>query len=172
MNERKREIWNKCEARAKETAKRIGVSSWSDQIDKVITPEERKEVKALWDTMPGTTCFADAFLRWLNTPKPEEVRSYYVNYHSTDCKPLIGDVMKAKSSRFGRKSEAELRMSTILKYNKNCFAEVLASDEYPEIFPHCKGATSQVLGGKCFACGQLVTIQDAMKYSPEPAQDL
>ena len=28
-----------------------------------MTPEERAEVKAKWDTMPGHTCFHDAVLR-------------------------------------------------------------------------------------------------------------
>lgn len=36
---------------------------WSDQLDLVMTAEERKSVKDLWNTMPGNTCFVDALLR-------------------------------------------------------------------------------------------------------------
>ena len=36
---------------------------WSDQLDKVMTAEERAEVLQLWRTMPGYTCFVDALLR-------------------------------------------------------------------------------------------------------------
>ncbi len=33
---------------------------WSDQLSRVMTEEERLEVNAVWDTMPGDTCFVDA----------------------------------------------------------------------------------------------------------------
>ncbi len=36
---------------------------WSDQLDSVMTAEERQSVKDLWNTMPGNTCFVDALLR-------------------------------------------------------------------------------------------------------------
>jgi len=36
---------------------------WSDQLDKCMTPQERESVINVWDTMPGYTCFADAFMR-------------------------------------------------------------------------------------------------------------
>lgn len=36
---------------------------WSDQLDKVMTREERAEICAVWDTMPGYTCFVDALYR-------------------------------------------------------------------------------------------------------------
>jgi hypothetical protein len=36
---------------------------WSDQIDNVMRPGEREEVNAVWDTMPGNTCFVDALYR-------------------------------------------------------------------------------------------------------------
>ncbi len=36
---------------------------WSDQLDKVMTREERAAVLVKWETMPGHTCFVDALLR-------------------------------------------------------------------------------------------------------------
>lgn len=39
---------------------------WSDQLDKVMSPGERAYIMAIWDTMPGNTCFVDAFLRVKN----------------------------------------------------------------------------------------------------------
>ena len=39
---------------------------WSDQIAKVITPEEHAAVLAKWETMPGHTCYVDALLRIRN----------------------------------------------------------------------------------------------------------
>lgn len=35
---------------------------WSDQLDKVMTKEEREEVIQRWNTMDGETCFVDALL--------------------------------------------------------------------------------------------------------------
>jgi hypothetical protein len=43
---------------------------WSDQLDKVMTKEERSEVNAVWDTMPGDTCFVDAIYRIARTNDP------------------------------------------------------------------------------------------------------
>jgi hypothetical protein len=43
---------------------------WSDQLDKVMTKEERQEVNAVWDTMPGDTCFVDAIYRIARTQDP------------------------------------------------------------------------------------------------------
>ena len=36
---------------------------WCDQLDKVMLPGERAEIMAVWDTMPGHTCFVDALYR-------------------------------------------------------------------------------------------------------------
>ena len=36
------------------------IGPWSDQIDKHITKEERAEVCAFWEKLPGHTCFVDA----------------------------------------------------------------------------------------------------------------
>lgn len=36
---------------------------WSDQLDKVMSPDERDDVLAMWKTMPGYTCFVHALFR-------------------------------------------------------------------------------------------------------------
>ena len=54
-------------ARAREILRqareRATCGPWSDQIDKVTTPGERAAVNAVWDEMPGHTCFVDALYR-------------------------------------------------------------------------------------------------------------
>lgn len=57
--ERAREIFDHARQRAT-------VGPWSDQLDKVMTPDERHEIKQLWATMPGHTCFVDALFRVMN----------------------------------------------------------------------------------------------------------
>lgn len=42
---------------------KASVGPWSDQLDKVMSKEERAEVCAVWETMPGHTCFVDAIYR-------------------------------------------------------------------------------------------------------------
>lgn len=39
---------------------------WSDQLPKVVTPEEDKEIRDLWQTMPGNTAYVHALYRFLN----------------------------------------------------------------------------------------------------------
>jgi hypothetical protein len=36
---------------------------WVDWLDRVMGPGESDEVKAVWETMPGDTCFVDALYR-------------------------------------------------------------------------------------------------------------
>ena len=38
---------------------------WVDQLDKVMTPEEIKEVKQMWNTMDGSTNFVQALYRFV-----------------------------------------------------------------------------------------------------------
>ena len=54
--------------RAKEKAQRIGMSSWMETIEEFMTNAEKAEIKALWATMPGSTCWNDAMLRWMQIP--------------------------------------------------------------------------------------------------------
>jgi hypothetical protein len=51
--ERATEIINQARARAT-------VGPWSDQLRRIITREEFREVLAVWRQMPGTTCIVDA----------------------------------------------------------------------------------------------------------------
>jgi len=57
--ERAAEIVQQAQATAK-------YGPWSDQLDKVMSKAERDHVIALWNTMPGYTCFVDALLRIRN----------------------------------------------------------------------------------------------------------
>lgn len=34
---------------------------WSDQLGKVLTAEEDKYVRSVWDAMDGSACYMDAF---------------------------------------------------------------------------------------------------------------
>jgi len=43
-----------------------GHGPWSDQLDKIMTRGERLEINALWNTMNGSSCFVDAFLRFVH----------------------------------------------------------------------------------------------------------
>jgi hypothetical protein len=39
------------------------IGPWVDNLDTVMTPNERQEVLDKWRTMPGHTCFFDALCR-------------------------------------------------------------------------------------------------------------
>ena len=39
---------------------------WVDQLDKVMSKEERQEVIKYWDTLPGWTSFYDALMHFVN----------------------------------------------------------------------------------------------------------
>lgn len=54
--QRAQEIYAAARAKAK-------IGPWSDQLDKVMTPEERGEIRRVWHEMPGYTCFVDALMR-------------------------------------------------------------------------------------------------------------
>lgn len=50
----------------KQAQTRAQYGPWSDQLKKVMTPEEHATVLAVWETMPGHTCYVDALLRIKN----------------------------------------------------------------------------------------------------------
>lgn len=35
------------------------IGPWSDQIQRFMTPDERRDLVNVWKTMPGHTCFVD-----------------------------------------------------------------------------------------------------------------
>lgn len=60
MNQqRAREVFKQARVEAK-------VGPWSDQLRKVMTPEEVQHVNRVWAGMPGSTSFVDAFFRVLS----------------------------------------------------------------------------------------------------------
>lgn len=67
--ERANEIIAQAQTRAK-------YGPWSDQLDKVMSADERRAVLEMWETMPGYTCFVHALYRIANGDPPgsEQVR--------------------------------------------------------------------------------------------------
>lgn len=57
--ERAREIYEQCQTQSQS-------GPWSDQLRKVMTPQEIQYVNSIWVTMPGSTSYSDAFLRIRN----------------------------------------------------------------------------------------------------------
>lgn len=91
--------------------------------------------------------------------------SYFARYWSTDGSCLIGGVMKGQSSRFGSREDAEQRLADTIELNgPHCTGEVVETHLYPEIFQHCPGHPAQAIGGKCFGCGKVLTVQDAKTH--------
>lgn len=62
---RKHQIRRECGLLAREAAKLIGAAAWYEQANKVLTDEEKRAVRQLWDTLPGNTSWTDAFLLWM-----------------------------------------------------------------------------------------------------------
>jgi hypothetical protein len=63
--QRSKQIRSDAEAAAKERAKVIGAAAWYECLDKVLTPAELVQIRELWDTMPGSSCWTDAALKGL-----------------------------------------------------------------------------------------------------------
>lgn len=73
--QRAQEIFAHCQQMAKGCP-------WSDFLDRQLSKKERRYISGLWRTMPGHTCFADAFLRIVNgdtltIDKATEARKVY-----------------------------------------------------------------------------------------------
>ena len=88
-------------------------------------------------------------------------RSYFARYRAKTG-TLIGGVRQSQTSRFQSRSDAQRRLDDTIALNGgNCEGEVVASDLHPEIFSHCPGSVPQAIGGKCFQCGKVLTVEDA-----------
>lgn len=61
----KQEIRQAVEQNAERLRKLVGLASWWDGADQVLTDREREDVSRLWETMDGRTCWNDAFLKWI-----------------------------------------------------------------------------------------------------------
>ena len=64
------------------------IGPWSDQIDKVMTKEERAEVNMVWNTLPGHTCFVDALFCIAREGGPMFGRDAWVPKTQTDYQGL------------------------------------------------------------------------------------
>lgn len=63
--DRKAEIRRECGLLAEQAAKKIGASAWYEHAEKVLTADEKVEVRELWDTMSGGCSWMNAFLTWM-----------------------------------------------------------------------------------------------------------
>lgn len=61
---RRVKLFWECRQDQEERVKLVGFAGLWDGVKKFLTPQEEKEIAALWQTMPGTTCWMDAFFRW------------------------------------------------------------------------------------------------------------
>ena len=59
--------------------------------------------------------------------------SYYATYHAIKGKTLVGGVKQGKTSRFGNRQDAELRLRTIIGLNNHG-----CKGEQPHVFPSSK----------------------------------
>lgn len=62
------------ESLAIEAAKKIGACAWYDKMDKVMSDEDKREVRAIWDKMSGGSCWMDALFCWVNMTGPASVK--------------------------------------------------------------------------------------------------
>ena len=87
--------------------------------------------------------------------------SYFATYKSIDGKTLVGGVLNGKTSRFGNRKDAEIRLEQTIEINSGrATGQIHESILPPEIFTHC-GSIAQTIGGKCFRCGKVLTPTDA-----------
>ncbi len=97
-----------------------------------------------------------------------KTRSWVAEYWKVGYGMMIGGVKRSKSSRWGLRADAEDRLASVIDINASTGREVegrvLASSNYPEIFPHCPGSLAQVIGGHCFVCKKKLTVADAREY--------
>lgn len=99
------------------------------------------------------------------THTEKQTASYYAEYWSTDGKTLLGAVLKSRTSRFQDRSDAQSRLDQIkdLHSEGRVAGKIVESPLYPQIFRHCgsESLPSQAIGGHCFACKKLLTVEDA-----------
>jgi len=95
-------------------------------------------------------------------------RSYFARYWAK-TETLIGGVCRSQTSRFQSRADAQARLDgTIAVNGGNCEGEIVGSNQHPEIFSHCAGSIPQAIGGRCFTCGKLLTVEDAKAATELP----
>lgn len=99
------------------------------------------------------------------TTSPDaRLQSFVACYWSTSSKPLLGGVMRSRSSRWGTAEEAARYLAVVMELNgPECKGDVIKVAGYPEIFVHC-GTDNQSIGSLCPGCRKRVTIKDAKEF--------
>jgi hypothetical protein len=94
-------------------------------------------------------------------------RSYVARYQA--IKPdglLLGAVKRAQSSRYSKAEDAASYLATAIENNggpENCRGEVLPQAAPANIIRHCHPSIAQTIGGKCFRCSKVLTMEDSKK---------
>ena len=101
------------------------------------------------------------------------MQSFVAIYHSTDGHPLLGGKLTGGSSRWHVREDAEAYLANVKELNgPRCDGGIVTSDKYPEILRHCPGHPAQAIGGRCFGCGKVLTLEDAKRAgSGKPPAD-
>jgi hypothetical protein len=76
---------------------RATIGPWSDQLDKVMTREERTEVNAVWSALPGHTCFVDAIFCIARDGGPMFGAGAWMPKTQTDDRGLTGRYWRVRN---------------------------------------------------------------------------
>lgn len=86
--ERAKEVIQQAQAQAKKSLGVMGIMAWSDQLDKVMTPEERQFVLDYWKKMPsGSSSFVDA-LYSIARNREAEARAVALKSRGRECEAI------------------------------------------------------------------------------------
>lgn len=98
-----------------------------------------------------------------------ETRSFYAKLVA-EKGVLLGGSRTVLSSRFQSRAAAAQYLAVAIEANasekRKATGTVEESPLLPEILAHCAGSQYQAIGGKCFACGKKVTLEDARATRP------
>jgi len=64
MKPRVLEILKECDRLSDISIRRYGVGQWMQELEWVLTFDEKREILALWNTMPGYATYFVAFCEW------------------------------------------------------------------------------------------------------------
>jgi hypothetical protein len=104
-------------------------------------------------------------MKTTTTMKTTNPASYIARMTALPGKRLAGGVKVHHSSRWGDLEDARDYIDSIQSIDPDAQGEVVASELPPEIFRHCRDSEMpQAIGGRCEACGKIVTAADARAF--------